>query len=486
MIAGSDISSVPVRNISDLAFFKSAMMGREVVTHPMVGIADGEKEIIFAVPVKNSSGRVGGVLYAILPCRWLVSDTIEDISMGRTGYSYIVDGTSGLMLAHKVFDKVQTMDMFHYQPWMRTLLNGECGVKTDYRDSAGNRRIAVYCREISSDWIVVSCLAKEELEEQTELLRNAVIAFAIFIALLVSAIIILAVRSITNDVNKIEVFARGIAKDTKDDVLDSRNCDELVLHRDDELGELGDALRQMTASIINKLRMNKEEDQERQLNLTIMLDVLKNSLADIVESRDENTGEHILKTATYVRIIAEKLLQEGVFADELNEDFIERIVKSAPLHDIGKIHVPDAILNKPGKLTAEEFEIMKTHTVEGGKIIEHIIKLTPDPQYLMDARDIAMYHHERWSGGGYPEGIAGDDIPLSARIMAVADVFDALVSDRAYKKGFPLEKAFAIIREESGTHFDQRIVDAFFAASEEIIRVEEEFKNKESQSAAVA
>jgi HD-GYP domain-containing protein (c-di-GMP phosphodiesterase class II) len=215
---------------------------------------------------------------------------------------------------------------------------------------------------------------------------------------------------------------------------------------------------------------------ERQRNLAAMRDAMILTLADMVEGRDLNTGQHIRKTAAYVRIIMNELQREGAFGGRITTAYIESVVRSAPLHDIGKINIPDAILNKPGKLTDEEFEIMKSHAAVGGKVIGHIIDIVPDSDYLVEAKALATYHHEKWNGGGYPEGLAGESIPLSARIMAVADVFDALVSDRAYKKGFPLEKAFAIIREERGTHFDPRIVDAFFMAKESIIQVEEEFR----------
>ena len=232
----------------------------------------------------------------------------------------------------------------------------------------------------------------------------------------------------------------------------------------------------VTARVVHSFEreINRMAD-ERQRNLAAMRDAMILTLADMVEGRDQNTGQHIRKTAAYVRIIMEELQREGAFDGRVTDAYIESVVRSAPLHDIGKINIPDAILNKPGKLTDEEFDIMKSHAAIGGRVIGHLIDIVPDSDYLVEAKALATYHHERWSGGGYPEGLAGEDIPLSARIMAVADVFDALVSDRAYKKGFPLEKAFAIIREDRGTHFDPRIVDAFFAAKEAIIRVEEEF-----------
>ena len=196
-------------------------------------------------------------------------------------------------------------------------------------------------------------------------------------------------------------------------------------------------------------------------------------LADLVESRDKCTGDHIKKTAEYVRIIMEELKESNVYVDELTDIFVEDVVRSAPLHDIGKIQVPDAILNKPGRLTSDEFEIIKTHTTAGKEIITSAINMVSeeDSGYLYEARNLAYCHHEKWNGSGYPQGLKGEEIPLSARIMAVADVFDALVSKRSYKEPFSFEEAINIIKESSGSHFDPKIVEAFLKAEPKIRKV---------------
>ena len=201
-------------------------------------------------------------------------------------------------------------------------------------------------------------------------------------------------------------------------------------------------------------------------------------LADMVESRDENTGQHIRKTAAYVRIIVEQMKKEGIYADQLTDEFISDCIKSAPLHDVGKIQIPDAILNKPGKLTDEEYEIMKTHSRAGEEIITKVMETVPEPGYLEEARRLAAHHHERWDGRGYPDGLAGEETPLSARIMAVADVFDALISDRAYKKGFSFERSIGIIQEGIGTQFDPKVAEAFLHAEDEVRRVSQEFQDR--------
>ncbi|MCH5193807.1 MAG: HD-GYP domain-containing protein [Oscillospiraceae bacterium] len=189
-------------------------------------------------------------------------------------------------------------------------------------------------------------------------------------------------------------------------------------------------------------------------------------MADIVENRDDNTGGHIKRTANYVEQIAKELKRRGAYKDILTDEYMKDLIVAAPLHDIGKIHIPDAVLNKPGRLTDEEFAVMKTHTTAGKELLDHAKDELGEYSYLTMATEMAAYHHEWWNGKGYPYGISGEEIPLCARIMAVADVFDALRSKRCYKEPMPLEKAYSIIREESGTHFDPEVVDAFFAVSD--------------------
>ena len=192
------------------------------------------------------------------------------------------------------------------------------------------------------------------------------------------------------------------------------------------------------------------------------------TMADMVESRDSDTGAHIQKTAAYVKIILEGLKRKGYYAEKLTPKYMSDAVISAPLHDVGKINVPDAVLNKPGKLTDEEYEIIKTHTTAGREIIERAIDTVHGENYLKEARNMAAYHHERWDGKGYPEGLHGEVIPLSARVMAVADVFDALTAKRVYKPAFPLEKALSILEEGAGTQFDPKCVEVFMDSLTEV------------------
>lgn len=192
------------------------------------------------------------------------------------------------------------------------------------------------------------------------------------------------------------------------------------------------------------------------------------TMADIIENRDESTGGHIRRTAKYVEILAKELQHQGKYADILTNQYISDLVMAAPLHDIGKIHIPDAILNKPGRLTDEEFALMKTHTTAGKELLQKAKGDLGDIHYLNMAIEMAAYHHEWQNGNGYPYGVSDKDIPLCAKILAVADVFDALTSKRVYKDPMPFQKACSIIREERETHFDADVVDAFIVSSEKI------------------
>jgi putative two-component system response regulator len=198
------------------------------------------------------------------------------------------------------------------------------------------------------------------------------------------------------------------------------------------------------------------------------------TMADIVENRDDSTGGHIDRTSVYMEVLTKAMLERGVYADEIREWDLELVTSSARLHDIGKIEIPDCILNKPGFLTNDEFDKMKTHSAAGEVIIDRAIARTGDEEFLYNAKIIATYHHERWNGTGYPYGMKETEIPLQARIMAIIDVYDALVSERSYKEALTHEKAMEIIMNESGKHFDPQIAEVFHDINEQI----KDVKNK--------
>ena len=185
-------------------------------------------------------------------------------------------------------------------------------------------------------------------------------------------------------------------------------------------------------------------------------------LADIVENRDANTGGHIERTSVYMRILIESMLARGLYTEEMRGWNLESVISSARLHDVGKINIPDSILNKPGPLDTEEYTLMKTHSAAGERIIEKMVQTTGEAEFLLNAKLTASYHHERWDGTGYLHGFKGQEIPLHGRLMAIVDVYDALTSERPYKKAFSTDDALRIITSEAGKHFDPNIVDVFY------------------------
>ena len=268
-------------------------------------------------------------------------------------------------------------------------------------------------------------------------------------------------RGIVIPINRMSKVAISFAHNSEAGrKISMRRVKAMDIRSGDEIQNLYNAFSTMAEDFLAYIIQIKAQNDR----ITRMQDEIIISFAELVEARDEGTGNHIKKTAAYVEAIARQLMKEGFYADQLSEDYIARLKRSAPLHDIGKIAISDLILNKPGKLTDEEFEIMKTHTTEGWKILQKIVENTGDTmeaEYLKEAVEMAHYHHEKWDGSGYPTKIKGEEIPLSARIMAVADVFDALVAERVYKKPFTFEKAMAIITEGAGKHFDPKVVEAF-------------------------
>ena len=212
----------------------------------------------------------------------------------------------------------------------------------------------------------------------------------------------------------------------------------------------------------------EQEISKRDRQMTAIQDVTILTMASMAETRDSETGNHIRRTQNYVRALALRLKSNPRFTEFLTDANISTLFKSAPLHDIGKVAIPDRILLKPGKFTPDEFEIMKTHTTLGWEAISNAERmLGTQAEFLTMAKDIALFHQEKWDGSGYPQGRSGDNIPVAARLMAVADVYDALISRRVYKEGMPHEVAVKIIIEGKGKHFDPDMVDAFVELQDE-------------------
>ena len=243
---------------------------------------------------------------------------------------------------------------------------------------------------------------------------------------------------------------------------------------------MGDFLRDQNAYL-------ESEVSRRTRELAAIQDVTIMAMASLAETRDSDTGNHIRRTQHYVRAMAKRLQTHPRFGFFLSDKTIDLLYKSAPLHDIGKVGIPDRILLKPGRFTPDEFEIMKTHTTLGRAAIlaaERQLGMAVD--FLSHAKDIAYYHQEKWDGSGYPEGLSGEAIPISARLMAVADVYDALISRRVYKEGMPHEKAVAIITQGRGNHFDPDMVDAFLELQDEFQGIAGRFADTDGDLAAKA
>ena len=304
--------------------------------------------------------------------------------------------------------------------------------------------------------------------ERTFTFKMTTILMGFFIAILTLSVYC-AKRFIVRPVNSLAKLAGEFAytnNELRKEALDSIN--DLEIKTGDEIEQLYDAMAKTTKDTVDYIN----ESQRKNEAISTFQSGMINVMADLVESRDKSTGTHIKNTSAYVEIICDELIREGLYPETVNEEYKNNVVASAPMHDIGKIKISDTILNKPGRFTDEEYAIMKTHAEEGAKIISTVKKTVESDalkeDYLGEAENMAHYHHEKWNGEGYPCGLKGEEIPLSARIMAVADVFDALVAERVYKPGMSFEDALSIIKESSGQHFDPVIVRAFLNAEEQI------------------
>lgn len=228
------------------------------------------------------------------------------------------------------------------------------------------------------------------------------------------------------------------------------------------------------AVLLNRIRTHLDiEDiiHERTLQLAQLQNSVVSVLANMVENRDKETGNHIERTSMYIKILIDGMKANGLYLDELNSWDVEKIITSARMHDLGKINISDSIINKPGRLTDEEFEIMKSHTTIGEKIIDQIIAQNGEEVFLNYAKLFAGFHHERWDGKGYPHKVKELDIPLQGRIMAIADVYDALVSERPYKRPFMHDEAVKIIMESAGMQYDPKIAEVFYELKDKFAEI---------------
>ena len=258
--------------------------------------------------------------------------------------------------------------------------------------------------------------------------------------------------------------------------LTGRNDAEIEA-RGFEMGAIDFITKPFSAPVLlNRIKTNLDIDKiirERTSQLNRLQNSILAVLADMVENRDKGTGGHIERTSVYIKILINEIRARGVYLDEMEGWDVEKMISSARMHDLGKISITDVIVNKPGKLTDDEYAIMKNHAVEGERIIDEIISRTGEGDFLRNAKLFAGTHHERWDGKGYPRGLKGTEIPLQGRIMAIVDVYDALVSERPYKKAFEDDEAVKIIMENSGTQFDPKIADIFYEVKDLLKKAKE-------------
>ncbi|MBO4510953.1 MAG: HD domain-containing protein, partial [Lachnospiraceae bacterium] len=394
------------------------------------------------------------------------------IKIDKDGVVYVFDMETEDVEAYQPGEKAEFEEAF--DPYLPALFAGEridpiisddvsgwvLTVYEPIKDSTGNTT-AYACADVSMVYLSSYAFS---------FIIKVLMIFSSFFVLLLSFVISYSGYYLSYPISSMTVQTKDFINGGGDQQLIDKSVKKmsaLNVRTNDEVEELYKAICKMESDMAEQMRDIRhyaESTQKMQNGLIV-------TMADMVESRDSDTGEHILKTAAYVRIVLDGLQSKGYYAEKITPKFIEDCVMSAPLHDVGKINIPDAVLNKPGKLTDEEFEIMKTHTTAGKLILEKAISTVEGENYLKEARNMAAYHHERWDGRGYPEKLHGEVIPLSARVMAVADVFDALTSPRVYKPAFPLEKALAILNEGSGTQFDPKVIEVFMENLNEVKKV---------------
>lgn len=338
------------------------------------------------------------------------------LSFGGDGFGFLIDRSS-LVLAH-TDRSLLGRDALHdntlpegFRRLVGAVLASPDG--TRFGAEIDGEECTAFASRVMDDWIVVAVLP------QTALLRRMQVSFSKIVVLFLILVLFSLIQiSLT--------FRRRL-------ILERRVDDQTETIR-----EQSRLMMDMQTNIIEEL-------------------------ATLIEARDANTGEHVKNTKVYSVMVAKMLYMRRLHRDEVNKKFIADLGAAAPLHDIGKITIPDSVLLKRGKLSDFEYETMKNHTRFGGAIIRRIFKNVVDRDAVQMAVDVAQYHHERWDGRGYPVNLAGEEIPLAARILAVADCFDALVSERCYKPAVPRDDAFRMIREEAGTHFDPEIVEIFIS-----------------------
>lgn len=308
------------------------------------------------------------------------------------------------------------------------------------------------------DWLL-----EEGIQLTHDDARNSILKEFAFVTLVILGYAILIIRRYASNMSMYLSFENNVLKEVAGGNLKVR----VPVASQDEFGAMARGTNAMVSSLL-----------VAQNNLKETRDATIVALASLAEARDNETGAHIKRTQYYVKALADHMSRLPEYQAELTPQTIDLIFKAAPLHDIGKVGIPDSILLKPGKLTDDEFVIMKTHAQLGADALQEAVESVSDNAFLRHAQDIAANHHEKWDGSGYPMGKSGEQIPLSARLMALADVYDALISKRVYKPAFSHDKAKGIILEGAGRHFDPQVIEAFLACEEAFVEIAQIYQDK--------
>ena len=467
--AVSIVVALAVTGISFVQFRESNLERQSRLARSMAGVAAGYIEADRLDAMLEGGPSDPGYADALLRMRELI-DSAEDVQYVYT--CRVRDGRCEAVIAPEGAEVPLPEDVV--ASLLPALERGDAVEPVVFDGVQGRQMTAFHPVRNSAGECVCYAVADISMKALAEgeyvFLARVVALFFGFFVLILAVSLWLAEYSITLPIDAMAMAAGAFAYDSEAARSDSLEAiRRLGIHTGDEIENLYTAMTHTTEETVRYI----VDAQAKSETITQLQNGLIMVLADLVESRDKCTGDHVRKTAAYTRIILNQMREEGIYADKLTDGYINDVITSAPLHDVGKIRVSDTLLNKPGRLTDEEFVRMRDHTVDGGDIIDHAISTIAnnDTDYLREASNMAHYHHEKWDGTGYPNGLKGEDIPLSARVMAVADVFDALVSTRSYKQGFPVDKALEIIRNGAGTHFDPNVTKAFLDAEEEVRRV---------------
>lgn len=368
-----------------------------------------------------------------------VQTIAESIRLNGNGYGFVVDD-QGMVVAHhdewekgKNYLKDEDQKGGDMQKLVQQVYRSRRNEKTSFEMTVEGEECVVFSQKVQEKWNVILIVNYEDLYQKVEnnLIRNIIVSFLIFLL-----VVYFCTTSYRN-----RLRAMHYAEQLQHSQL---TLEDRVDEQTREIREQSERMVQMQESVID-------------------------GMATLIESRDGNTGEHVRNTKRYVAMMVQYMYDHHMHTDEIDPDYMTQICNAAPLHDVGKIMISDMILNKPGRFTPEEFAVMQTHSQIGGNIVKDVLGSSTDPDLIQMSSDVAHYHHEKWDGTGYPNGLKGEEIPLSARIMAVADVFDALVSKRVYKDAMDIEEAYRILEKDAGTHFDPELVQVFVAIKDQVM-----------------